>query len=254
MHIQVFRTKEEMGQAAAEKGTEILVNAIERKGKTVFVVASAASQREFLQSLVSMGSVDWSKSVMFHLDEYIGLPKDHPANFRRFLKEMLVNKVHPGTVYFIEGDAKDPEAECQRLNEIINLHELDAAFIGIGENGHLAFNDPPADLNTEDPFIVVELDQVSRKQQVGEGWFATLDEVPLKAISMSIPQIMKFRNIVCTVPDRRKAEAVKNTIEGAISPAVPASILRKHNDVFMFLDRPAAEFLKRSDIEKYSGI
>jgi len=251
MYVRIFDTKQEMGKAAAEKAANILADEIQKKGKAVFVAASAASQFEFLESLVSMSGADWSTTVMFHLDEYIGIPETHPASFRKYLKERLVNKVQPGTVYFIEGDTKDPKVECQRLNEIISGYKVDAAFIGIGENGHLAFNDPPADFTTKDPYIIVELDKASRGQQVDEGWFATLDEVPRQAISMSIVQIMKSRNIICTVPDSRKAQAVKNVLEGAISPANPASILRKHEHMFMFLDKHAAKLLESGDKEKF---
>ena len=181
---------------------------------------------------------------MFHLDEYIGLPETHPASFRRYLKERLINKVHPGTVYLIQGDAKDPELECERLNKIISNMEVDVAFVGVGENGHLAFNDPPADFETEKPYIIVELDEVCRRQQLKEGWFKSLDEVPRRAISMSIKQIMKSKNIICIVPESRKAQAIKDCFEGEISPYHPASILRKHTNAFIFLDKDAAKFLK----------
>ena len=165
--------------------------------------------------------------------------------FRRYLKERLINKVHPGSVYLIKGDVEDLESECRRLNEIISEKEIDAAFVGIGENGHLAFNDPPADFNTEEPYTLVELDEACRRQQLGEGWFNSLKEVPHKAISMSIKQIMKSRNIICTVPDTRKAQAIKNCLEKDISPYYPASILRKHQSVFLFLDKDSAKLLKK---------
>ncbi|HDN84788.1 MAG TPA: glucosamine-6-phosphate deaminase, partial [Candidatus Aerophobetes bacterium] len=175
-----------------------------------------------------------------------GIPEDHPASFRRYLRERLIDKVHPGIVYLINGDARDPEKECQRLNKIISEREIDVAFVGIGENGHLAFNDPPADFETEKPYIIVELDEACRRQQLGEGWFKSLDEVPKRAISMSIKQIMKSKNIICTVPDERKARAVKNCLEGEVSPYYPASILRKHKSVFLFLDKDSAKLLKKS--------
>lgn len=141
---------------------------------------------------------------MFHLDEYIGLPENHPASFRRYLRELLIDLVHPGTVHLIQGDVEDPYAECKRLNAIISAETIDVAFVGIGENGHLAFNDPPADFDTRDPYIVVGLDEACRKQQMGEGWFSSIDDVPRRAISMSIQQIMKAQAIMCAVPDRRK--------------------------------------------------
>ena len=245
MKIKIFETKYKMGKAAAEKAAKILINAIEEKGEATFIVATGASQFEFLENLTSISSIDWSKTTMFHLDEYIGLPETHPASFRKYLKERLINKVHPGNVHLIKGDAKNPESECERLGKIIKQKEIDVAFIGIGENGHLAFNDPPADFDTTKPYLVVELDDACRKQQLGEGWFKSLDEIPRQAISMSIKQIMKSKNIICTVPDSRKAQAIKDCLEGDISPNHPASILRNHKSVFLFLDKDSAELLKK---------
>jgi len=180
---------------------------------------------------------------MYHLDEYIGMHVDHPASFRRYLRKRLVDIVHPGTVHFIGGEAHDPAAECRRINQIISQDKIAAAFVGIGENGHLAFNDPPADFDTEEPYIIVELDEACRQQQFGEGWFASLDEVPKTAISMSIQQIMKSEAIICTVPDERKALAVKQCFDGEISPMHPASILRRHTNAVVYLDEPAASLL-----------
>ena len=245
MKIKIFETKKEIGKVAAERAVEVLEEAIKEKSEAVFVAATGASQFEFLKALTSMPSIDWSRTTMFHLDEYIGIPENHPASFRKYLKERLINKVHPGTTYLIKGDAEDPELECERLNKIISKKEIDVSFVGIGENGHLAFNDPPADFNTEKPYIVVELNEACRRQQLGEGWFNSLKEVPHRAISMSIKQIMKSRNIICTVPDARKAEAVKDCFEGTISPAHPASILRKHERVFLFLDKDSARLLEK---------
>lgn len=244
MKVKTFETKKEMGEAAAEEAAEILRSVIKEKGEAVFVAATGASQFEFLEALTSISLIDWSKTTMFHLDEYIGIAENHPASFRKYLKKKLISKVHPGAVYLIKGDAEDPELECERLNRIISTKEIDVSFVGIGENEHLAFNDPPADFNTEKPYIIVELDEACRKQQLGEGWFNSLNEVPHKAISMSIKQIMKSRNIICTVPDARKAQAVKDCFEGAISPEHPASILRKHQEVFLFLDKDSAKLLK----------
>jgi len=245
LEVKIFETKKEMGKTAAETAARILKQAIKGKNEAVFVAATGASQFEFLEALTSIASIDWSKTVVFHLDEYIGIPETDPASFRKYLKERLVDKVRPGAVYLINGDFKDPKLECERLTNIISKKEIDVSFIGIGENGHLAFNDPPADFNTTKPYIVVELDETCRKQQVGEAWFNTLEEVPRKAISMSIKQIMKSKNIICTVPDARKAKAVKNCLEGDISPTNPASILRKHKKVFLFLDKNSAKLLKR---------
>jgi glucosamine-6-phosphate deaminase len=244
IEVRILETKKEMGKTAAERTARILKRTIKEKNEVVFVAATGASQFEFLESLVNIPSINWSKMTMFHLDEYVGISEDHPASFRRYLKERLIDKVHPGTVYLINGDAKDPELECEHLNKIVGKEEIDVAFVGIGENGHLAFNDPPADFSTEKPYIVVELDEACRRQQVSEGWFGSIDDVPLRAISMSIRQIMKSKNIICTVPDNRKAEAVRDCLEGDISPYHPASILRKHKKALLFLDKNSAKLLK----------
>jgi glucosamine-6-phosphate deaminase len=245
MNIQIFPTKKEMGKAAAQKAAAILKDAIDRKGKATFVIATGASQFEFLESLVQIDSIDWSKTTMFHLDEYVGIPDDHPASFRKYLNDRFISKVHPGDVYLIKGDAKDPEQECDHLNRIIGGYVIDISFVGIGENGHLAFNDPPADFNTEKPYIIVTLDEVCRKQQIGEGWFKSLEDVPKRAISMSVKQIMKSKNIICTVPDKRKAQAVRDCFKGdEISPNCPASILKKHDNCFIFLDENSSIYLK----------
>ena len=243
--VRIFETKQGMGEPAAKQAAGILRKAIEEKGEAVFVVATGASQFEFLEALTRISSIDWSKTVMFHLDEYIGISEDHPASFRKYLKERLINKIHLRTVYLINGDVENPSLECDRLNKIIGSKEVDVSFVGIGENGHLAFNDPPADFDTIKPYIVVELDEACRRQQLGEGWFKNLREVPRRAISMSIRQIMKSRNIICTVPDSRKAKAVKNCLEGDISPYNPASMLREHERVSFFLDKSSARLLKK---------
>ena len=246
MKIGIFETKDNMGKAAAEEAARILTKTIKEKGEANFIVATGASQFEFLENLTNISSIDWSKTTMFHLDEYVGIPESHPASFRKYLKKRLINKVHPGNVHLIKGDAKSPELECERLDKIIKQKEIDVAFVGIGENGHLAFNDPPADFDTKKPYLVVNLDDACRKQQFGEGWFKSFDDVPKRAISMSINQIMKSKNIICTVPDSRKAQAVKDCFEGQdISPEYPASILKNHGRAFLFLDEASAKLFKR---------
>ena len=245
MQTAIFDTKTQMAQAAADKAAEILIEAITRQGHATFVAATGASQFEFLDALVANPAIDWSKTTMFHLDEYIGVSESHPASFRRYLNERLIERVQPGTVHLIHGDAPDPVAECDRINRLIRDHTVDVAFVGIGENGHLAFNDPPADFETDDPYLIVELDDACRTQQMNEGWFATLDDVPRRAISMSIKQIMAAQTIVCTVPDRRKAQAVAASLTGEISPLVPASILRQHEHATLFLDADSASLLNR---------
>jgi glucosamine-6-phosphate deaminase len=248
MQMHVFSSKAEMAQAAATKAAESLKDAIVRKGHATFVAATGASQFEFLDALTSDPEIDWPRTTMFHLDEYVSLPETHPASFRHYLKERLINRVHPGTVHLIQGDAPDPQAECQRLNRLIASHEVDVAFVGIGENGHLAFNDPPADFEVKDPYIIVELDEACRRQQLGEGWFASLDEVPHRAISMSVKQIIESQVIVCTVPDHRKAPAVRDCFAGKVTPLHPASILRQHQHADIFLDADAASLLKQQGL------
>ena len=243
MEISVFSNKTEVAQAAATRAAELLKDALARRGHATFVAATGVSQYEFLAMLTSTPGIDWPHTTMFHLDEYIGLPEAHPASFRRYLKERLVERVHPGAVHLIQGDAPDLEAERQRLNRLIAGLGVDVTFAGIGENGHLAFNDPPADFEVEDAYIVVELDEACRRQQLGEGWFASLDEVPRRAISMSIRQIMKSRAIVCIVSECRKAQAVRDCFTGEVTPVHPASVLRQHKHAYVFLDAEAASLL-----------
>ena len=243
MNIFKATTKRETSEAAAHAASTKLRKAITERGHANFIVATGASQFDFLDALTADKTIDWDNTTMFHLDEYIGIPETHPASFRKYLRERLVDIVRPGTVHFLNGEADEPQAECERLNRIISQHQIDVAFVGIGENGHLAFNDPPADFETDDPYILVELDEPCRLQQVGEGWFTGLDEVPTQAISMSIRQIMKAQTIVCTVPDERKAEAVRNCLHGEITPMHPASILQTHPDCSVFLDTGSASLL-----------
>jgi glucosamine-6-phosphate deaminase len=238
MNTEVFKSKTELGVKSAKDAENKIRNAIEKNGSANIILATGASQFETLKNLVTAKEIDWSKVVMFHLDEYVGLTDQHPASFRKYLKERFVDKVGDlKAVHFIRGESQDVEAECERLNGIISQHLIDVALVGIGENGHLAFNDPPADFDTEEPYIVVELDEACRKQQMGEGWFETFDDVPQKAISMSVKQILKSKYILCSVPDKRKAKAVKNCLAGEISNMYPASILQKHAGTTIYLDQ-----------------
>jgi glucosamine-6-phosphate deaminase len=244
MEKLIYKTKQEMGAAAAADASEAIKQAIEEKGQANIILATGTSQFETIKSLTSGNGIDFSKVTMFHLDEYISLPSDHPASFRKYLKERFVDKVPAlKAVHFVEGDADNPQQECRRLGDIIAKNPIDVALIGIGENGHLAFNDPPADFETEDPYIIVELDERCRGQQLGEGWFETLEQVPRRAISMSIRQIMKSVCLIVSVPDKRKAEAVKNALEGKITNMCPASILQKHPNCKIYLDTDAASLL-----------
>ena len=243
MNIFKATTKRETSEASAHLALKKLREALTANGNASFIVATGASQFDFLAALTADTSIDWRNTTMFHLDEYIGIPETHPASFCKYLRERLVDIVQPGTVHFLNGETDEPQAECDRLNQIISQHQIDVAFVGIGENGHLAFNDPPANFETEDPYILVELDEACRLQQVGEGWFKGLDDVPTQAISMSIRQILKAQTIVCTVPDERKAEAVRNCLHGEITPMHPASILQTHPDCSVFLDAGSASLL-----------
>lgn len=244
MDIRIFDTRPEMAQAAAERAATVLRETLARAGRANVIAATGASQFEFLEALVAAPGIDWSRTVFFHLDEYVGLPETHPASFRRYLRERIVERVHPGAFHFVNGDAADPVAECFRVGELIQLHPIDVAFVGIGENGHLAFNDPPADFETGKPYVVVSLDETCRRQQMGEGWFPSLDAVPARAISMSVKQILKSREILCIVPDARKAQAVHECVDGAVSPRHPASILQEHPRTTLYLDAASAALLR----------
>ena len=240
MQIETFATKEEMGLAAAAFGVSKLKQALETKCSAAFIVATGASQFEMLAELAK-ADLSWNNLTGFHLDEYVGLPITHDASFRKYLWERFVSTLPLplAAFHFLDGEG-DAQAECERASNLVEDVVIDVAFVGIGENGHLAFNDPPADFETEKPFFVVELDEACRQQQFGEGWFPDLDSVPRQAISMSVRQIMKSRTIVCTVPDERKAEAVKNATLGSVTPEVPASILQEHPDCRLYLDGATA--------------
>jgi len=241
MEIIISNSKSELGRKAAVTGAGLIREAIQTNGAANIIVATGASQFEMLNELVNQ-DVDWSKVTAFHLDEYIGISEKHPASFRKYLKERFVEKISLHKFHYADGET-DPHSECRRVGEIISKHPIDVAFVGIGENGHLAFNDPPADFETEEPYLVVNLDKKCRRQQLGEGWFESFGDVPEQAISMSVKQIMKSKAIICSVPDIRKADAVKGSLEGKVTPLVPASILRQHNATWLFLDKESSSLL-----------
>jgi glucosamine-6-phosphate deaminase len=253
MQLKIFPDKVSLSRAAAEQAASAIQRAIEARGHARIIAATGASQFEFLDMLTKASAIDstkigwpqidWTKVEGFHLDEYVGLPIAHPASFRKFLRERLVSKTGIGKFHWIEGDATDPSAIVREVGKQLASAPIDVAFVGIGENGHIAFNDPPADFATEDPYIIVNLDEPCRQQQVGEGWFADISQVPKRAISMSPRQIMKAREIVAVVPDQRKAHAVKACLEGEISPMTPASILRRHANATLYLDRDSSSLL-----------
>jgi len=245
MKIYQLKNPKELGKSAGEEAAPLIRGAIERKGKANLILATGTSQFETINQLLEE-TIDWSKVTIYHLDEYIGIPMTHPASFRKYLKERFVDKVDElGAIHYINGE-NDPESECEKLSDLISEQVIDVAFVGIGENGHLAFNDPPADFDTEKPYIVVDLDEPCRRQQMNEGWFESLENVPAQAISMSIQQIMKSEHIICSVPDERKAEAVKNCLESEISNKHPSSILQKHPSCSIFLDEASGKMLRKA--------
>lgn len=243
MNISTSPNPAEMGKHAGKSGAELIRKAIQTQGFANVILATGTSQFETLNQLLEEKDIDWSKVTVFHLDEYIGLPITHSASFRKYLLERFFNLVPQLKSYHLIDGEKDPEKECERLSSLIQAHPIDVAFVGIGENGHLAFNDPPADFETEKPYLVVNLDHNCRMQQLGEGWFPDLAAVPTQAISMSIRQIMKSKAIICSVPDLRKAQAVKDCMEGEVTNLHPASILQTHPNCQVFLDQPSSSLL-----------
>ncbi len=242
MILKVFADKIQLGEAAASRAAGAIHRAIADRGNARIIAATGASQFEFLRALVGKREIDWKRVEMFHLDEYLGLPITHPASFRKYLLERLVGPTGIEKYHFLDGE-NDPKEVCRTVGKSILAAPIDVAFVGIGENGHLAFNDPPADFETEDPYIIVDLDEACRRQQVGEGWFTRIDEAPKQAISMTVRQILKSREIVCVVPDARKAQAVKDCFENEISPQFPASILRTHDNATVYLDKDSSSLL-----------
>lgn len=244
MKVVVSKNKQELGKKAAEHGADLIRKAIRKNGLANIIVATGASQFEMLSSLITQPDIAWNKVTGFHLDEYVGMPITHGASFRKYLWERFISKLPlPLAAFHYVNGEKQPEKECERLGKLIAKHPIDVAFIGIGENAHIAFNDPPADFKTSKAYLVVDLDEPCRKQQLGEGWFPSLASVPKRAISMSPKQIMKSAAIICSVPDQRKANAVQGSLEGPITPMVPSSILQRHKDCAIYLDRNSASLL-----------
>jgi len=245
MSINVLADPEAMGAAAGTMAVETLRAALAAKPRVTLVLACAPSQFHTLATILRAPGLAWDRVDFFHLDEYIGLGPDHPASFRRVLNERFLSKLPTKPAFNgIDGKAADPAAECKRLGELIRKHPIDLALIGIGENSHVAFNDPPADLTTREPYLLVDLDEACRRQQFTEGWFPSMEAVPKKAISMSPRHIMSAKRLINSVPDARKAQAIHDSVEGPITEMVPASILRMHNDYHLFIDRAAASKLK----------
>ena len=242
MILKVFNDKSSLGKAAAEQAASAIRRAVRDRGQARIIAATAASQLEFLDALTREPDIDWTRVEAFHLDEYIGLPITHPGSFRKMLLEQLIQKTGIAKYHLLDGDG-DASEVVGRVGKVLASAPIDIAFLGIGENGHLAFNDPPADFEAEDPYLIVNLDEACRRQQVGEAWFADLSQVPTQAISMSVRQILKAKEILAVVPDTRKAPAVKACFEGEISPMAPASILRTHPNATVYLDKNSAALL-----------
>src|SRR5438445_12760566 len=243
MLLKIFADKAALARAASEQAASAIRRALAKHGRARIVAATAASQIEFLDALTQKRDIDWTRVEAFHLDEYIGLPVTHPGSFRKMLLEQLLQKTGIANYHLLDGDAADPLEVVRRVGKDLASRPVDIAFLGIGENGHIAFNDPPADLQTEEYYIIVNLDEACRQQEVGEAWVADISQVPKQAISMSARQILKAKEILAVVPDKRKAHAIKACFEGEISPMAPASIIRRHPNATIYLDRDSASLL-----------
>ena len=252
MIVKVYEDKRSLSVAAAEQASAALRRAILAQGHARIIVATGASQLDFLDALTRAEGIDWPRVEMFHLDEYIGLPVTHPASFRKYLLDRLIHKAGITKFHLLDGEG-DTEEVVRSVGEALRSAPVDLAFAGVGENGHLAFNDPPADFQSEDSYLVVNLDEPCRRQQVGEGWFADISEVPRQAISMSVRQILKAKEIIAVVPDARKAQAIKLCIEGEINPMAPASILRTHPATTLYLDRESARLLSPATLAAFAA-
>jgi glucosamine-6-phosphate deaminase len=242
VQLRKFPENKSLASAAAARAATVIRHSIAERGKARIIAATGASQFEFLEALTSIAGIDWQSVEMFHLDEYMGLPATHPASFCKYLRERLIDKVGIGEYHLLSG-TDDPASVMKEVGEQLQRALIDVAFVGVGENGHLAFNDPPADFDTQEPYAIVTLDEPCRRQQHNEGWFATLEDVPKQAISMTISQILKAKEILCIVPDARKAQAVKNCFEAAVSPMAPASALQNHAHATVYLDAASSSML-----------
>jgi glucosamine-6-phosphate deaminase len=251
MILRVFEDKSLLARAAAVQAAEAIRSAIADRGRARIVAATGAAQFDFLELLTATPGIEWKKVELFHLDEYIGLPADHPASFCRFLQERLISKTEICKHHLLSGNGVLAEV-VRNTSAAISISSIDIAFVGIGENGHLAFNDPPADFQTEEPYIIVQLDEACRQQQVGEGWFQNLSEVPTQAISMSIRQVLKSKEIICIVPDDRKAKAIQACFDSEISPLAPSSILQTHPNTTIYLDKNSAGLLSPAALSAFA--
>jgi glucosamine-6-phosphate deaminase len=242
--VHIFESKEKLGQRVADDVAKLLSSLVERQGEAAVILATGNSQLAFIDALRRLKDVPWNKVALFHMDEYLGMSDQHPASFARFVREKLVDYVHPAAFYPIRGDSPDVKSELERYKRLLREFSPDICIMGIGENGHLAFNDPPADFESAEVIHVVNLDSRCRMQQVGEGHFATFDDVPTRAYSLTIPALLDVRHALVVVPELRKAEAVKAALQGPITPNCPASILRTKANVILYLDQESASLLQ----------
>ncbi len=243
MNVKIFPDKDSLARAAADQAAKAIRHATNQRGSARIIAATGAAQFEFLEYLTQVRDIDWKQVELFHLDEYLGIPASHPASFRRYLHERLIDKVGIIRFHLLDGE-RDPGEVIAELTAEIRKAPIDIAFVGIGENGHLAFNDPPADFETEEAYIIVDLDEACRRQQLGEGWFNSLEEVPRQALSMTVKQVLKARQIIAIVPEARKAPAVAKCLQGDIGPMAPSSILRTHTNAYVYLDQDSSALLK----------
>ena len=241
--VHTFQSNDDLGKRAADDLASLLEQIIHEQGSAAIVLATGNSQLAFMKSLRARTGMDWGKVLVFHMDEYLGMSSEHPASFARFIREKVTDLVHPKAFFPIRGDAPDVEAELKRYSDLLRRYPPDVCVLGIGENGHLAFNDPPADFETKDIMHIVNLDEKCRTQQVNEGHFTTLGQVPKQAFSMTVPALLAARHVLAVVPESRKAVAVKAALEGPLSPNCPASILRTQPRVTMYLDKESASLL-----------
>lgn len=249
MKLIISKTKEELGRLSAKHAADCVNAAIKEQGYARILLSTGASQFPFFEEFVKC-DVDWSRVEMFHLDEYVGITDAHPASFKRYLTDRFVSKVNPGKAHLIDG-SRPAEETIAELTELINESPIDVGLIGIGENAHIAFNDPPADFNDTRAYKVVTLDERCLNQQVGEGWFKSVEETYKQAISMTCPQIMRCKTIISVVPYAVKAEAVYNTLTSPLSPSVPATLLKEHSDFTLYCDADSASMLTDEIIAKY---
>ncbi|MDX2153734.1 MAG: glucosamine-6-phosphate deaminase [Bryobacteraceae bacterium] len=249
LDVRVFETTEQMALAAAHDASSLIREAVAHHGEARIVVATGNSQLAFIDALTSVPDLPWHTVTVFHMDEYSALPATHPASFRRWIRERVGDRVDPKIVHYLDGESPDLATECARYAALLNEAPLDLTFAGIGENGHIAFNDPhEADFNDPATVKLVNLDEACRRQQTGEGHFPTLEDVPRQALTMTCPALMRARHLVCCVPESRKAAAVKAALEGPVTEACPASLLRTHRSARLYLDRDSAALLSDPDL------